>query len=273
MNTIRWFNYDDTDADTFKVYRSIPGIQFSFASVITEFPEFVYSVSFNEPQTIKPSTSNIDAFVNSFVTARGLIVNKTSDNLSVQIRLAAGVRAKNLKIFPCTLAEDLGFSQGKVVVPLSDFTLIATQLFLEQPDPYEIDDADGSELDTYRITSVKMGIESHPSISQMPLLPGVDYCVAEARFIDIQGRPVRGVEMIAGPAVLDGSSQASNTVRAVSDVLGRVSVPLIKNLQYRINIPAIGMSKFITTPEYDFIDLTTWLSTTAPDFSPNGDIP
>lgn len=267
MNTITWFNYDDTDADVFKIYRSIPGIQFLFSSLVTSSPSFRFSATSSEVQEILLDTSNIDNLVLSLNQGRGITSRKTQDGLSVQIRLTAKKDAR-LKIFKCGFAEDLGIPAGTLFVPQLSFSLIATEPYVDQVLPYEYEDVDGTEFDSYRISSVKSGVETHPSYTQQPLIPGVDYCIAEARFIDIQGRPVHGVEMTAEPAVLDTSGLTANKITVKSDKLGRVALPLCQRQEYVLHIPAIGYNQFISVPEADFIDITKWAASTKPELNP-----
>jgi len=271
VNVIKWFNFDDTDATEFRLYRSIPGFKFLFSDVITISPVFQFSVAHQEVQAITLSTTDIDAMVASLNTGLGIVANKTTDNLTIQVRILNSNTSIHLKMYPTNFSEDIGYPDGSIFVPQLSYDLITTVAFIEQADPYIYTDTDGSDLDSYRLTTVKLGIESIPSVIQQPLIPGVKYCVAEAGFMDVQGRPVRGVEAVAGPAVLDECGFSSNTARVFSDSFGRIALPLLQNQNYRINIPAIGYSKFILTPEFDFIDITAWPSTTGPDFSPNGD--
>lgn len=273
MNTVRWFNFLDTEADFFRVYRAIPGVEFLFSSISSAATSFKFSVSGNEIQEIPLNTTSISTLVSSLNAGKGIVANATYNSLSVQIRLASYSPTARLKIYPNTFASQIGYPTGTIVVPELNFTLISTLNYLDQDIPYVYVDQDGADNDAYRITSVLGTQESLPSIIQKPLLPGVYYCVAEARFINVQGRPVTGVIVHAEPAVLDCSGLSTNIITATSDAYGRVSLPLIQQQYYRINIPAIGFSKFILTPDSEFIDLTAWPATTAPDFSPTGDVP
>ena len=92
--------------------------------------------------------------------------------------------------------------------------------------------------------------------------------MAEARFVDVQGRPVRGIEVVAEPALLDGGDLSTNKIKVVSDPYGRVSIPLLQNQDYILHIPAIGYNQYITVPEESFFDLTQWAASTKPEFTP-----
>lgn len=269
MNTLAWFNFDNTDADLFKIYRSIPGLEFLFSSVITVNPTFRFAATSPDLQELVLDTTNIDAFIVAINNAKGIVASKSTDGLSVHIRLKSSNGQARLKLYSCDLIADLGIDAGTIIVPGLNFSVIGTTpALLNETDPYLFDDADGSELDWYYVTSVKGSKESIPSVVLMPLIPGVNYCVAEARFIDIQGRPVKGVEVTAEPAVLDVSSFAANKITVKSDSYGRVSLPLIQCNEYVIHIPAIGYNQFISVPVANFLDLTQWPATTKPELSP-----
>lgn len=267
MNTLTWFNYDDTDADSFKIYKSIPGIKFLFSAIVTENPTFRFAATSPDLQEITLDSTNIDTLVTSLGQARGIEVKKSSDNLSVIIRLTAQKNAR-LKFYQSDLASDLGITTGTIIVPGVSFSVAGTQVYIDQVEPYEFDDVDGHPLDWYYITSVKGLEESLPSFIQAPLLPGAMYCIAEARFVDIQGRPVKGVEVTAEPALLDSANMASNKITIKSDSYGRVSLPLIQCQDYVLHIPAIGYNQFISVPEANFLDITRWAASTKPEYTP-----
>jgi len=268
VNTITWFNYADTDPSViFNVYRSIPGFEFLF-SALSANPNFRFAATSPDVQEVIVSTTNIDAAVTSLNAARGIKATKTSDNLSIQVRLTAQSSAR-LKMYKCTLLEDLNIASGTIIVPGMNFKLLGPVAYDVDAEPYAFEDDDGSYLDMYHITSTFAGEESIPSIEASPLLTGINYCVAEARFIDIQGRPVHGVEMIAEPALLDGGRLSTNKIKVISDAYGRVSVPLIQGQQYVLHIPAIGYNQFINVPlDANFLDITQWPATQGPEFSP-----
>lgn len=276
MNTVQWFNFDDTEVDFFWVYRSIPGIQFLFSALTSSNPVFKFSVSDGEIQEIAVNKATATSVANSINTGRGILANVTGDGLSVQVRVLAKHRNNKLKVLKSNFATDIGYPNGTIVVPELNYTFLDSINFVPQvqpPVPYSFIDQDGSELDSYRITSVLSGNESLPSVSQKALPPGVAYCIVEARFINTQGRPVHGVHVTATPAVLDLCGLTTNVVQAFSDEYGRISIPLLRNQNYRLDIPAAGHSRYILTPDADFIDIAGWPSTTGPDFSPNGDPP
>ena len=273
MNTISWFNYDDTDSNViFNVYRSIPGFQFLFSSLLTQNPVFRFAATSPDVQEIIVDTSNINAAVTSLNKAKGIEAKKTTDGLSIQVRLTALKNAR-LKFYPCDFCDDLSIPAGTIIVPGLNYSQIGSQAYLEQVEPYSYEDVDGDFKDSYQVTTVIDGVESIPSIEIKPLIPGVKYCVAEARFIDIQGRPVKGVEVTAEPAYLDTQNMTSNKITVYSDAYGRVSLPLVQCQYYVLHIPAIGYNQFINVPEADFLDITKWPATTGPEFSPQGDVP
>jgi hypothetical protein len=267
VNTITWFNYDDTDADVvFNVYRSIPGIEFAFASLSAN-PKFRFAATSPDIQEITIDTSNIDAAVASLNSGKGISAKKTSDNLKIQIRLTAQSNAR-LKLYSCVFLEDLNIQPNTIIVPGLNFTLVATQVYIETVEPYEVEDQDGEYQDLYYITSTLDGEESLPSIEITTLLPGVNYCITEARFIDVQGRPVHGVEVIAEPAYLDTQNMSTNKVKVISDAYGRVSLPLVQCQYYVLHIPAIGYNQFIKVPQVDFLDITKWPASMDPEYTP-----
>jgi hypothetical protein len=267
VNTLTWFNYDDTSADTiFGVYRSIPGIEFLFSSLSAN-PKFRFAATSPDIQEITIDTSNIDAAVASLNAGKGIKANKTSDGLSIQIRLTAQSNAR-LKFYSCTFIEDLNIAPNTIIVPGLNFQQLDTVAYIETVEPYEFEDVDGDFMDLYYVTTILDGKESIPSIEIAPLLPGVNYCITEARFIDVQGRPVHGVEMTAEPAYLDTQSMSANKVKVVSDAYGRVSLPLVQCQYYVLHIPAIGYNQFIKVPQADFLDITKWPASMDPEYTP-----
>ena len=270
MNTVTWFNYDDTSHDVvFNIYRSIAGFEFPFSSLSIN-PTFRFAATSPDIQEIEINTSNIDSAVASLNTGKGIEARKTTNGLNIQVRLSAQKNAR-LKLYSSTLLEDLNIQANTIIVPGLNFTQVGTQAYIETVEPYSFDDNDGDFRDIYHITSTLNSVESLPSVEISPLLPGVNYCVAEARFIDVQGRPVRGITVTAEVATLDSESMSANKVKVVSDAYGRVTLPLVQAQQYVLHIPAIGYNQFINVPQTDFLDITQWPATTAPEFSPTGD--
>lgn len=270
MNKITWYNYDDTDADSFRVYRSVPGFLIPFAS-LSASPEFRFSATSPDIQAIVINTTNIDAAVASLDGARGIEAKKNTAGTHIIVRLLA--RNGRLKLYKSTLLEDLGM-EPQIIVPGLSFAQISGSIpFVVGEDPYEYQDDDGSYLDSYYVTSVKSSVESLPSFIQEPQVPGVNLCMVEARFVDIQGRPVRGIEVTAEAAVLDDSGLTSNKIKVISDAYGRIALPLLQCHQYVLHAPAIGYNQFIEVPELQFLDLTKYPASTRPEFSPFGDVP
>ena len=268
MNTLTWFNYKDTNPDAFYIYRSIPGIQFRFSDISTQGPNFKFSATSPEVQEIIVDMRNINTAIASLSAGKGILVSKTIDNQSIQIRVKATGPQARLKIYQCALAEDIGIAAGTSIVPGSEFKQIGNVGYADLVTPYKYLDYDGMYLDQYYITSTKDGVESLPAFIQKPMLPGMAYCMAEARFIDIQGRPVRGVTVTAEPALLDGSNLSTNKVSVNSDAYGRVSIPLIRGMDYLLHIPAIGYNQYITVPDEGFFDITQWAASTKQEFIP-----
>lgn len=270
MNKLTWYNYDNTDADSFNVYRSVPGFAFSFSDLS---PGVIFKFAATSPdmQQIAVNTSNIDAAVDSLNTGRGIEARKTTDGTSIIIRLTAQKGAR-LKLYSCSFLTDINIPP-QIIVPGLTFSQVGSAAFVEGSEPYVFEDDDGSFLDSYYLTSVKDSVESVPSMIRGPLIDGINYCVVEARFIDIQGRPVRGVELTAEPATLDESGFSTNKVTVISDAYGRVALPLLQCQQYVLHAPAIGYNQYIEVPEINFLDLTKYPASSHPEFSPFGDIP
>ena len=270
MNILTWYNYEDTAVDSFNIYRAVPGFYFAF-SLLSENPDFRFSASNQEIQASTIDTTNIDAAVASFNAMRGIEASKANLNTVIYVRSVNHDKSKNrLKLYKCQLLDDLGMAP-QVIVPELNFNLIGSQAIVASDSAYEFDDLYGSPLDSYYITSVASTGESIPSVVKSPVLIGPDYCILEARFIDSQGRPVRGVEVEVSVPTLGLSDLSGNVLKTKSDLYGRISFPLLQQQKYRISAPAVGYSQFISVEDETFIDLTKWPTTTDPEFSPNGD--
>lgn len=271
MNKLTWYNYNDTDADSFNIYWSVPGVVFPFSSLSTQ-SQMRFAATSPDLQEVTIDTTSIDTAVASInAKAKGIRAYKNAAGTDIIIRLLARTNAR-LKIYSCSWADDIGI-EPQIIVPELNYILIDNVPFVTGEDPYEYDHDDGDTLDVYMIKSVTGVVESIPSITIRPMLPGIAYCLLEARFIDIQGRPVRGVMVTAEPSVLDTSSLSSNKVTVYSDSFGRVSLPLIQCQHYVLHIPAVGYNKHVEVPELPYINLTDYLGSTKPEFSPFGDVP
>lgn len=270
MNTLTWYNYDDTSVNSFNIYRAIPGFSFLFTD-LSPHPDFRFSASGSELQSTVIDTTSIDTAVASLNAMKGIVAAKGNLNTIIYIRAASPDRSQNrLRLYKCKLIEDLGMLP-QIIVPELNFRLIGSQSIIVSSNPYSFDDLYGSPLDSYYITSVASSGESIPSVVKSPMLIGPDYCILEARFIEPQGRPVKGVEVEISIPTLGISGLSSNILKTKSDLYGRISIPLMQWQQYRINAPAVGYSQFITVEDETFIDLTKCPSTSSPDFSPDGD--
>ena len=243
----------------------MPGFKIQLSS-LSQNSVLKFAATSPDVQEITINSTSIVTAVNSFSTAKGVSVVANQANTHLLVRLTATKNAR-LKLFNCSALEDLGM-QPQIIVPGIDKEQIGTVPFVSGPDKYEFSDLDGNYLDTYFITSQTGSFESIPSVIKSPLLDGVDYCIAEARFIDVQGRPVRGVMVSASPAVLDTEGLAANRVTVYSDAYGRISFPLLRCQMYVLSAPAIGYNQFIETPDLPFVDITKLPATTRPEMTP-----
>lgn len=269
MIDLSWLKYDDADADSYRVYRSVPGFVIPFPNSLAPGDQLIFSATSADVQTITFESTLIASVASALSSAKGLEIKINQAGTAIFVRLLA-TKEPRLKLYSCSALTSLGLVP-QIIVPELNFSQIATVPIVNTESEYSYSDVDGSHLDSYRITSVVGVTESIPSISVSPVLPGYDFCAVETRFLDIQGRPVVGVEVIAEVATPFHDSTVRQKITVKSDKFGRINFPLMQGQQYVLHIPAIGYNEYVTVPAQAAVNLADLTITLQPQFSPFGD--
>lgn len=269
MIDLSWLKYDDADADSYKVYRAVPGFIIPFPNSLATGDQFIFSATSADIQTITLGSVSIANVAAQLATAKGLEISTNQAGTAIFVRLLA-TREPRLKLYSCSALTSLGMPP-QTIVPELNFVQIASVPIVNTTTEYSYSDADGSPLDSYRITSATGSSESIPSVVVSPVLPGYDFCAIETRFIDVVGRPVVGVEVIAEVATPFCDSTVRQKVTVKSDTFGRINFPLMQGQQYVLHIPAIGYNEYVTVPAQAAVNLADLTITLQPQFSPFGD--
>jgi hypothetical protein len=137
---------------------------------------------------------------------------------------------------------------------------------------YSYTDLDGTEFDSYRITSVVSSVESLPSLVQVPQLGTDLLCAVEGRVCDSQNRPVSGLEIKAQPRLLesysDGHGIDVHQASVYTDGFGRFTLYLPRNTIYLLQIPNVGYNETVCVPDQAAIGFIDLIPTLAGRFSP-----
>lgn len=270
MISLEWSVFTDTAVDSFNVYRSIPGWILPFPNGLADGDRLIFSATSPDIQNILIPSSDIDTFVNTINTkARGLVATKSQDETKVYIRATAKKNAK-LKTYNCSALKSMGIAPAIYAVGV-EWELVDNVLYDQGTVDYLLNDPDGSIYDLYKATSVTGSQESVPSII-VPVIPdNPNLCVLEARFVDPVGKPVQNVMVRATLYVPEQGGIAVSPVVQNSDAYGRVSMPLLQNRQYLIEIPAIGYNWVVDIPEQGSANILSLPATLKHLFSPFGD--
>lgn len=270
MIALEWSVFDDTEVDSFKVYRSVPGWVLPFPNGLADGDELIFSATSPDIQKIKFPSSDIDTFVNTLnAQARGLEARKSQDETKVYIRAIAKRNAK-IKTYSCSALKSMDIAPQIYAVGVS-WELVDTVMFDEEIETYLLNDPEGTIYDLYKAVSVSGMQESLPSII-VPVVPDNPHlCFLEARFVDPAGKPVQNVVVRATLYVPEQGGIAVSPVVQHSDAYGRVSLPLLQCRQYLMEIPAIGYNWVVDIPEQASANILSLPATLKHLFSPFGD--
>lgn len=274
MISVKWRVFTDADCDSFNVYRSIPGVVIDFPNLLAPGDVLKFSVNASDVQEITFTAADIDTILATFnAVAKGAVATKSADNTKLFIRVK-GSNPK-LKLYPSSFLSHTNQSP-RIIVPKLEWNLIGS-VALDSPTlDYSYDDADGTEFDFYRITSVKEGIESLPTVIQKAQLSTDDLCFVEGRIVNAQNRPIVGMTIKTRLAVPE--SEKSSAVSLGADILsyktdefGRFLMILPRFQQYRVDIEALGYSWVVDVPDLPFVGLNQLIITKKHLFAPLGD--
>lgn len=274
MINLSWAAFNDATADSFNVYRSIPGLTIAFPNTLAIGDILTFAATSLDQQNITFTAIDIDSVVSQFnAAAKGAYAVKDTGGTNILIRTTATQKAK-LKLYPCTFLTNT--SQAvRMIVPSLEWVMIANVPFVLNTFDYTYDDPDGTELDAYRITSVVSAVESLPSLIQFPQIGTDSLCAIEGAVFDTMNHPVKGMAITAIPRLYETSSDShwvdSHGVRVYTDSFGRFTLYLSRKAIYLLQIPNVGYNETVCVPDQPaagFIDL---IPTLAGRFSPFGD--
>lgn len=274
MVKIAWNAFKDATCTSFTVYRSIPGITVLFPNALASGDVLTFAATSVDVQNVTIVDPSIDAVISQFNTqAKGAYAIKDTGGTKMLIRTTATSKAK-LKLYPCTFLTHT--SQAvRILVPALEWVSVSTVTFVSATFSYNFTDPDGTELDSYRVTSTASAVESLPSIVETPKIGTDSLCAIEGRVCDSQNRPIVGMLVRAQPrtpeAYSDGHGVDVHTVQSYTDGYGRFSLYLSRKGIYLFQIPNVGYNEAVCVPDLPaagFIDL---IPTLAGRFSPFGD--
>lgn len=273
MNKLSWTSFANTeDVTEYRVYRSSAGPVLGTLAIVSDPVLIRFAATSPEIQEFEVNCTSEAAFVADFNSkARGAeaVIDGT---LGVIIRATASGPSVLFKTYSSEFWALNTIPSGTPFRPGGIFNLVGTVPFVDAETLYEFEDASGIYNDKYRVTSYDGVTESKPSATVAnPVPPGYDYCVVYGRFIDPQGRPVRGVRVEAEMALAHTCGMSQNKITAISDDYGRINLPLLQKMNYRVSIPAIGYNEVILIPEERSINIATHPATLGTKFSPFGD--
>lgn len=271
MISIAWAAYDDVDCDSFNVYRSVPGFVVPFPNALQVNDELRFAATSPDIQTITFTAVDIDSVVTQFnAAAKGMYAAKTDAGDAIIFRLNATSKAK-LKLYNCLFLDHVSQS-ARIIVPELEWALLDNVPLVVNVFEYDYSDLDGTELDSYRITSVSGVEESLPSLVQKPVI-GVDLlCAVEGRVVDSVNRPVQGLivraEVRVPMAQTDGHGLDGHPVEVKTDDFGRFTIYLPRCGVYLLQIPAVGYNETIQVPDQASAGFLDIIPTLAGRFSP-----
>ena len=275
MISLNWDTYADTDCDSFNVYRSVPGFILSYPNDLSAGDVLTFSATDGAIQNITFSAVDIDSVVAIFNDAAlGVVATKIQAGTAIIFRITATANPK-LKLYACTFLTDADIEAPSIIVPDMNFTLIGNVVTVDNTTNYSFSDPDGTQYDSYEITSVTDSVESLPSIVQSPLIGTDILCVVEGRFCDSQNRPVVGLKINAQvstqTAYADGRGIYGDAISATTDEYGRFSIALTQNTVYLLSIPDVGYNWNVCIPALPSTEIVYLVPSTEADFSPFGD--
>jgi hypothetical protein len=274
MNTVKWNTFVDSDVDSFNIYRSITGLSITFPNSLQTGDVFQFAATSPTVQKVTIGATDINSVAAAInAQAKGLTATVSQSGLVLFIRCTAKERAR-LKLYPCTFLTHLSIPVS-IIVPRSNFVLLANVAFVPAPSAYSYSDLDGNPLDWYHITSVKSSIETIPSIDQKPIITPESVCTVEGRVIDVQNNPIVGAEVRASPIggveTSDNSGLVTPGIVAYTDDYGRWSMPLIQGKRLLFEIASIGYSQVCVVPSQSFCLFQNLEPVDSYYFSPSGD--
>lgn len=274
MIELDWTAFTDYTANSFNVYRAIPGLIIAFPNGLQVGDILTFAATSVDQQSVTFSAVDINSFVAQFnAGAQGAyaVIDQSGNN--VLIRTTATQKAK-LKIYPCTAATDLLITP-RTIVPALEWGLLTNVPTLLNTYDYSYVDLDGTEFDAYRITSVVGLIESIPSLVQFPQIGADTLCAIEGRVCDSQNRPVVGMLIQGTPRLpetySDGHGVDVHSVQTYTDGFGRFTLYLSRKAIYLLQIPNVGYNETICVPDLPAAGFADIIPTLAGRFSPYGD--
>jgi hypothetical protein len=272
---IKWSTFEDSNADSFNIYRAITGITISSTNSLVIGDQLTFSATSSTVQKITLTATTLSSIATQINTqAKGLKATVNAGNTLLFLRCTARDNPK-LKLYPCTFLTHTGTSV-RTIVPRLEFSAIASVPFVASPPTdYSYSDLDGDPLDYYHITSVVGSVESVPSLDQAPLITPESLCVVEGRVIDFQNNPIVNAEVtaatIGGVELSDNSALRTEGVSTSTDELGRWSLPVLRGTMLLLQISSIGYNQVVKIPDQASVLFEDLELTEDHYFTPSGD--
>jgi hypothetical protein len=256
--TLKWYQYSDSDAVSFNVYRSIMGFKVPFPNSLEVGDVLIFSATSRDIQRVTISSTSIAAVAENINNqASGLKATVGTNGTDLYIRTTS--KEPKLKLYPCTFLTNVGIAPA-VFFPQTNYVLLTNITAYPAQNLYTYTDPDGDPLDFYYVTSLTATVESIPTIALQGVVAPADLCVIEGRVIDFQNNPVPSAVIKAStiaPVNHSGNSADAVTpkgeIRFLTDLLGRWSMVVQQNQLLLLNIEAIGYNEVIQVPLAPFI--------------------
>lgn len=273
-NTLIWTAFADADCDSFNLYRAITGVAVSFPNSLVTGDVLSFSATTPTIQNVTIAATDIATVASTInATALGLVASVSQSGSTLFLRCTASTNPK-FKLYPCTFASHVS-QAPRTVGPAIEFNLLANRTRDVGVFDYTYFDTDGAPSDWYRLTTVKGGIESIPSLPMQALLTPESLCVIEGRVVDLQNNPISGAQVSAAvePTVglSDNSGVSTPQTKTVTDTFGRWSMPLLQGQSVIFRIPSIGYNQVIFVPSLPYALFSTLTPVNDYYFSPIGD--
>lgn len=260
MITLRWSQVPGADVASYRVYRSIVGFRATMAPLSTLSGKTLQLRMNGGPlQTFTfDGTTPIVDLINATIT--GGKAYASCDGASFFVRSNDRCDG-SVEIVGGTALTDLGLS-ARIITAKSEEEMIAVVPAPSDPtEVVEYEDKDGVLEDWYRITSVNsFGVESQPTQYKQPIESSGPLCIIEGLVTDLRGIRLVDAEITATiqvPPERDHLSSfiSKEPVTVYTNPDGRFSIALLQGALIRLEIPAIGYSRYITVPEKSYINI------------------
>lgn len=255
MIILRWSQLPDADVASYRVYRSIVGFRAPIVSVSGQTLEL--RLNGGPLQTFTFNGSIVDT-INATIVGGKAYLSCDGNSFFVRSNDRCG---GSVEIVGGTSLTDLGLSPRTITAKSEEEMIAIVPAPSDPSDVVEYEDCDGVLQDWYRITSVdSFGVESQPTPYKQPIESSGALCIIEGIVTDLHGARIADAEVIATvqvPPERDHLSSfiSTESVTVLTNPNGRFSIALLQGALIRLEIPAIGYSRYITVPEKSYIHI------------------